>query len=130
MKSIKVVCGIIWKDGKILIAKRKPEKTLGGYWEFPGGKLELNEDPVAALQRELQEEMGMTVSNIKYFGSNIHEYDNFNIELLAFECDFESATFHLTDHDEYVFVPPHEFSNYIIAPADEYFVLKLIVSSN
>ncbi|MGB4848385.1 MAG: (deoxy)nucleoside triphosphate pyrophosphohydrolase [Saprospiraceae bacterium] len=128
MNSIKVVCGIIWKDGKILLARRKLEKTLGGYWEFPGGKLEPNEDPILALQRELQEEMGMTVSNVRYHASNIHEYDNFIIELFAFECDFESATFYLTDHDQYVFVSPDEFSNYMVAPADEYFVLGLKAS--
>lgn len=126
MKSIKVVCGIIWKDGQVLIARRKPEKSLGGYWEFPGGKLEAGEDAEAALIRELKEEMGMTLNNLRYYGSHIHQYDSFSIELLAYECDFVNATFELTDHDEIAFIVPKELADYKFAPADVYFVNTLI----
>lgn len=126
MENIKVVCGIIWNERKILLARRKPEKTLGGFWEFPGGKLEIEEDPVLALQRELREEMGMEVSNIQYYGVNVHPYDTFSIELVAFKCDFENATFRLTDHDDYLFVKPNELNNFKIAPADEYFIQLLL----
>jgi 8-oxo-dGTP diphosphatase len=125
MKSIKVVCGIIWKDGKVLIARRKPEKSQGGYWEFPGGKLEGGEAAEAALIRELKEEMGMTLNNLRYYGSHIHQYDSFAIELLAYECDFVVATFELTDHDEISFVNPAELTQYKVAPADVYFVDRL-----
>ncbi len=38
MDLITVVCGIIFKDDLVLICRRKPEKSLGGYWEFPEGK--------------------------------------------------------------------------------------------
>jgi len=125
MKSIKVVCGINWKDGKVLIAKRKQEKSLGGYWEFPGGKIEQNEAPIDALKRELVEELGLDVSNIHYFGQNIHEYETFIIELVAFECDFEKATFELKDHDDVAFVYVESINAYNLAPADMYFVNKL-----
>jgi 8-oxo-dGTP diphosphatase len=125
MKSIKVVCGIIWKDGQVLIARRKPEKSLGGYWEFPGGKLELGETAEAALIRELKEEMGMTLSNLRYYGTHTHQYDSLSIELLAYECDFVDATFELTDHDEIVFSAPQKLKKHSIAPADIFFVNKL-----
>lgn len=126
MKSIKVVCGIIWKDGQVLIARRKPEKSLGGYWEFPGGKLEVGEDAETALVRELKEEMGMTLNNLRYYGTHTHQYDSFSIELLAYECDFVDATFELTDHDEIAFIIPKQLRNHKIAPADIYFVNTLI----
>jgi 8-oxo-dGTP diphosphatase len=125
MKSIKVVCGIIWKDAQVLIARRKPEKSLGGYWEFPGGKLESNESAEFALVRELKEELGMSLQNIRYFDNNTHQYDSFSIELIAYECDFVNASFQLIDHDETKFVLPEQLEDYKIAPADIYFVRKL-----
>jgi 8-oxo-dGTP diphosphatase len=126
MKSIKVVCGIIWKDGQVLIARRKPEKSLGGYWEFPGGKLEAGEDAEAALVRELKEEMGMTLNNLRYYGTHTHQYDSFSIELLAYECDFVNATFELTDHDEVIFSDIKLLKQYQIAEADDYFINRLL----
>jgi len=125
MKSIKVVCGIIWKDDKVLIAKRKPEKSLGGYWEFPGGKVEPNEDLIDCLRRELLEELGLEISNIHYFGQNIYEYETFFIELIAFGCVYEKATFELKDHDAIAFVEPRSIEAYDLAPADKYF-LKIL----
>ncbi len=125
MKIIKIVCGIIWNDGRVFIARRKPEKSLGGYWEFPGGKIEGNEDPETALKRELDEELGMKVNIKSYLASNIHHYDSFSIELIAFECEFVSSNFNLTDHDEFVFDAPRKLCNYKLAPAD-LFILDII----
>ena len=49
---IAVTAGIIEKNGKILIARRKLGKHLEGFWEFPGGKVEANESPRECLKRE------------------------------------------------------------------------------
>lgn len=122
MTPIKVVCGIIWKDGKILIARRKAEKSMGGYWEFPGGKLEKNEHPEKALIRELEEEIGMKVNILQYIGSKVHHYPTFSIELMAYHCDFIDAAFQLADHDETAFVNPKELKKYKITPADLFIV--------
>ncbi len=51
---IEVVAGIIYKEDKILIAKRKAGKHLAGYWEFPGGKIEAGETPETSLVREIE----------------------------------------------------------------------------
>jgi 8-oxo-dGTP diphosphatase len=57
-----VVAGVLVDGhGRILIAQRPPGKHLAGLWEFPGGKLEPGEAPVAALERELDEELGIAV---------------------------------------------------------------------
>jgi 8-oxo-dGTP diphosphatase len=57
-----VVAGVLVDGaGRILIAQRPPGKHLAGQWEFPGGKLEPGESAVAALERELQEELGIAV---------------------------------------------------------------------
>lgn len=126
MKIIKVVCGIIWKEGKVFIARRKPEKSLGGFWEFPGGKIEEGEDPKEALARELKEELGMDITIERFFGSNIHAYENFTIELIAYECEFVEASFKLTDHDEWKFIEPSALSNEKLAPADAPLAIKLV----
>ncbi|WP_448102129.1 Nudix family hydrolase [Luteibacter jiangsuensis] len=57
-----VVAGVLVDaSGRILIAQRPPGKHLAGMWEFPGGKLEPGETPMAALERELDEELGIAV---------------------------------------------------------------------
>jgi 8-oxo-dGTP diphosphatase len=116
--AIKVVCGIIWQGDKIFIARRRPEKSLGGYWEFPGGKIEEGEEPEIALVRELKEELGMEVNVINYFGSSIHHYETISIELVAYICAFKQASFHLIDHDLFEFVSYRDISKYTMAPAD------------
>ena len=52
---IEVTAAIIRNNNKTLIARRGPNKHLGGYWEFPGGKIEAGESAEACLSRELNE---------------------------------------------------------------------------
>jgi 8-oxo-dGTP diphosphatase len=62
-----VVAGVLVDGaGRILIAQRPPGKHLAGLWEFPGGKLEPGETPVAALERELDEELGIAVDPLSF----------------------------------------------------------------
>ena len=56
---IAVVAGILLRDGKILLAQRKEAASFALKWEFPGGKIEPGESPEEALERELQEELGI-----------------------------------------------------------------------
>lgn len=54
-----VAAGILEKDNRILICRRRADQPHAGKWEFPGGKLEPGETPEAALIRELREELGI-----------------------------------------------------------------------
>ena len=125
MMPIKVVCGIIGKDGHAFIARRKAGKALAGFWEFPGGKLEKDEPPEAALIRELQEELGMQVKVLDFFGSSVYDYKTLSIELIAYNCNFISASYKLTDHDEAKFVKPADLLKYKISPADQFIVSSI-----
>ena len=80
MKTIRVVCGIFWKDGQVFIARRSPQKSMGGYWEFPGGKVEENEKEEIALERELKEELAIEVKVGEYIGRTVHPSENVFIE--------------------------------------------------
>ncbi len=50
------------KPTRVLCAQRSAPASLDGYWEFPGGKVEPGESPVAALRREIREEVGVTLT--------------------------------------------------------------------
>ena len=58
---IVVAAALVDGDGRVLVQQRPQDKTMGGLWEFPGGKVELGETPEAALIRELREELGIDV---------------------------------------------------------------------
>ncbi len=59
---IKAVAGVLYQDNKVLMASRPAGKPYEGYWEFPGGKVELNESINEALIRELKEEISITTA--------------------------------------------------------------------
>jgi 8-oxo-dGTP diphosphatase len=122
MVMIKVVCGVIFKDEKILLTRRKKGKSLEGYWEFPGGKVEEGETDKSALERELNEELGLSVSELTYFSENKHDYDTFSIHLIAFKCNAHDNPKILVDHDKFEWLSSKEIKKLNLAEADMSFV--------
>jgi 8-oxo-dGTP diphosphatase len=113
-----VVAAVIYRDQNLLLARRKSGKSLAGYWEFPGGKIESGETPEKALARELYEEFDVVVSVGKEIATHRHDYEHIKIELIAHETRIESGELELRDHDAIVWVTPHEARHYKLAPAD------------
>src|ERR1700704_641407 len=70
---------LIDADGRVLLAERPAGKHLAGTWEFPGGKVQPGETPEAALIRELDEELGISVheSCLAPFTFASHSYETF-----------------------------------------------------
>ena len=58
---IRVVCAVVVRAGRVLVARRGPTMPHSGTWEFPGGKVEAGESDEAALIRELREELEWSV---------------------------------------------------------------------
>ncbi|WP_052538117.1 8-oxo-dGTP diphosphatase MutT [Candidatus Photodesmus blepharus] len=83
MKFFHVVAAIILNrtKSKIFITKRFKNLHKGGYWEFPGGKIEVGENPEKALVRELNEEVGIVVKKFSYFGGLFHCYLDRRLQL-------------------------------------------------
>jgi len=75
---------IIRGDGEVLLAQRPAGKVYAGYWEFPGGKLEPGETPRAALDRELHEELGLTVRRAAPWLVQRFVYPHAHVELHFF----------------------------------------------
>src|SRR5207248_640368 len=75
---------IVRADGRVLLAQRPPGKAYAGYWEFPGGKLEPGESAAAALGRELQEELGITVTHAVPWMLQEFVYPHAHVELHFF----------------------------------------------
>ena len=115
---LQVVAGIITKGDQILLARRAAHKLLPGKWEFPGGKIEREENPEAALEREILEEFGVTITAGAYLTTSRHDYGDFQIELLAYFAKYDHGEFSLTDHDRIAWVHKEELHNYDLAAAD------------
>ncbi|MEM7563795.1 MAG: (deoxy)nucleoside triphosphate pyrophosphohydrolase [Pseudomonadota bacterium] len=86
---IHVVAAIIWNPdrSRFLIGQRQKGKHLADYWEFPGGKVEMNEAPEFALQRELKEEIDIEISDATPFLKVYHRYSEKNVLLDCWEVD-------------------------------------------
>lgn len=124
---IEVVAAILKKDNKILIARKKQGKSLAGYWEFPGGKIEKGETPEESLKRELMEEMNIKIEMLEYVGESIYDYGNNTvINLKGFLAEIIEGDITLIDHDKYLWVTVDEAKSYKLAPADIPLLEKLI----
>jgi len=116
---INVTAAIIKDENdRILIARRCPGKSLAGFWEFPGGKIEEGETPEESLARELKEEMNLEVKVKGFVGENVHHYEGFSIRLMAYEAEIVAGEMKLTDHDQVEWVAMDEMIGYQLAPAD------------
>lgn len=85
---IPVVTGVLKKGPLVLVGKRPEGHTLAGQWEFPGGKIELGEQPHQALRRELFEELGIEADIGELKLTWTHSYPEVGILLLFFEVLF------------------------------------------
>jgi A/G-specific adenine glycosylase len=87
-----VAVGLVFKNGTLLIDKRKPEGLLGGLWELPGGKKQKNETLKQAVAREIKEEIGIDAAVGKRLCVVRHAYSHFRITLHTFRCDWVDGT--------------------------------------
>ena len=82
MALVTVVIGILIDGvGRVLVTRRAPDAHQGGLWEFPGGKVEADENLLEALARELREELGVLVETTKALMVLEHDYIDKRVRL-------------------------------------------------
>lgn len=123
-----VVAGlVVADDGRVLVTQRMPGSPLGGYWEFPGGKLEDGEAPSAGLARELDEELGAAVEVGRIWDVLFHAYPTFDLLMLVFVCRLApGATPRAVEVADLAWCRPDELPRYDILPADAPLVARLV----
>ena len=72
--GIKVVAGLIYRDGRLLVCQRRADAAFPLKWEFPGGKVEKEESDIDALRRELREELAVEVRRATFVCQYDHSY--------------------------------------------------------
>ena len=115
-----VAVALVDVDGRVLIAQRPDNKTMGGLWEFPGGKVEFGELPEEALIRELDEELGIDVSGncLAPFTFASHGYLDFHLLMPLYVCRVWEGKVTPKEGQKLKWVRPLELKKYPMPPAD------------
>ena len=121
-----VVAGLIVRDGRVLITQRRADQALPLQWEFPGGKVEPGEAPVAALARELAEEIGVRVDVGRIWDVMFHAYEAFDLVMLVYTCRVVEGEARAVEVADLAWVAPGELPRWDILPADRPLVDRLV----
>ncbi|HEY4252157.1 MAG TPA: bifunctional GNAT family N-acetyltransferase/(deoxy)nucleoside triphosphate pyrophosphohydrolase [Roseomonas sp.] len=113
-------CALIDSDGRVLLARRPEGKPLAGLWEFPGGKVHDGETPEVALIRELQEELGIDVTEacLAPFAFASHGYEAFHLLMPLYLCRRWRGTVTGREGQALAWVRPEKLASYPMPPAD------------
>ncbi len=116
---LRAIAAVVQREDRVLLCRRPERKRHGDKWEFPGGKTRPGESILAALQRELNEELGVQVRSVA--GGQISLPDpgsNYTVEFVPTEIMGDPQPL---EHTEIEWVPIDEIDDYELAPADRIF---------
>lgn len=114
-----VMAGILLDDtGRVLLAQRPAGKHLAGFWEFPGGKLEAGETPLAALARELREELGIDLQHAEPLIRVPWRYDERELLLDAWRVSSWRGDPRSLESQPLQWLLPASVDPVLLAPAD------------
>ncbi len=118
--QIIVAAALVNADGWVLIGQRPADKSLGGLWEFPGGKLEPGETPEQALVRELEEELGIKakIDCLAPFVFASQAYETFHLLMPLYLLRRWEGQVTRREHQALAWVKPIKLFDYPMPPAD------------
>ena len=125
MPPIEVAAGLLFRDGKLLIAQRRAGDHLGGFWEFPGGKREAGETFEACLRRELMEELGIEVEVLELIDCVDYDYPEKSVQLHFYRCRWQRHEPKPLGCHALAWVTPDQLSHHKFPPADERLLARL-----
>jgi mutator protein MutT len=123
--TITVVAAIIRRGNKVLITRRFNDVHLAGYWEFPGGKVEAHETLMTALEREIREELGVTIRIDDEYFSVTHSYPSRTVRLHFFSCSLLEGEPKPLEVADLRWVDTSELQQFQFPPADEELIKHL-----
>ena len=118
--TLVAAAALIDPDGRVLLAQRPEGRTMAGLWEFPGGKLEPDETPEAALIRELREELAVETqaSCLAPLSFASHAYADFHLLMPLYACRKWSGPARAREGQALKWVGVRELRTYPMPPAD------------
>lgn len=122
--TVAVVAAVISQDGRFLVTRRLRGTHLEGFWEFPGGKIEVGETHEAALRREIREELGAEVQVAGLILETTHSYTERTVLLHFYRCTLLSEARPLLGQ-EMLWVEPAGLAGLQFPPADAMLVKQL-----
>lgn len=117
-KLITVVCALIEYPQGVLVVQRSETMKLSLKWEFPGGKIELGENEISCIKREINEELGLEIEVGKRLTPSIHHYPTFSIELIPYLAEPIGGELILTEHCDYLILRKDQLHELNWAEAD------------
>jgi mutator protein MutT len=127
-KHLDVAVAIVFRDSKVLVTRRKRGRVLGGYWEFPGGKLETGETLHDCVRREIQEELGILVQPVISFTPVPYQYADKHVTLHAFLCTHESGEPQPLAAEKLRWVTSSELQALTFPPANQQLIEQVIAA--
>lgn len=127
-KIIRVAAAAIIDQEKdlVLAGKRNADRLVGGYWEFPGGKIEKGETPQQTAKREVEEELNAEIIVGPQLGETVrYEYDFGIVELTVFFAKMTAHDFKLVAHSKIEWLPAAQVGELNWAPADAPLIAEL-----
>jgi 8-oxo-dGTP diphosphatase len=128
MKEVHVTAAVIFQDNKILCVQRNENKYdyISKKWEFPGGKVEENEQLEETIKREIQEELNLIIGVKSFLIQVNHQYPDFKLKMDTFICEISSGDLELNEHIDYKWLCVYELRKLDWAGADVPIVERLI----
>jgi 8-oxo-dGTP diphosphatase len=114
---VEIAVAVVEHEGQYLIGLRPEGVPLGGFWEFPGGKVVSGESPEEAARRECLEETGLEVRVTGNYPPVVHDYPHGRVHLSFFACAAVAAVRPLPTR--FRWVPTAELGEYRFPPANE-----------
>ena len=116
---VDVAIAIIMRAGAVLVCRRPAGGSFAGYWEFPGGKRELDESVAQCLVREVREELAMHVTPVHALTPIDHDYPSRRIRLHPYVCRHDAGEPQLLACDAAKWIRPQDLPHYRFPPANE-----------
>lgn len=119
---VQVVAGILYDEhGRFLLSSRPHGKVYAGYWEFAGGKIEPHETRLAALQREFDEELGITIHAATPWLTQVFDYEHARVQLYFYRIYHNQwqGVLHAKEHQQWCWQHPFLPTASPILPANQ-----------